>query len=174
MNRNVFKQRNGYNEYYLYIDGEIYELSDFLNELKGENLEGDEQKDLSLKNKKFKIRKKDNFYEIFYSPDLFDFFEPINLKINAQIKIQVYSTFQFKRIKKDYLQESFELYMNDGKNNIKVEENSLRDHGGSTIFVQFKYLNSKIDKIFERKKSDKVTLKQLTLNYDYLYKAMLL
>ena len=162
---NVFKKSNGSNEYYLDVDGEIYELSDFLNELKGENLEGDEQKDLSLKNKKFKIRKKDNFYEIFYSPNLFDFFEPINLKINEQIKIQVYSTFQFYEIKEDYLQEGFELYLNDGKNNIKVEEKALRNHGGSTIFVQFKYLNSKIDKIFERKESDKVTLKQLSLNY---------
>ena len=162
MKKNVFKIISEQNEYFLYIDGEIYELSNFLDEIKKKNLEENEQKDLSVKNKKFKIRKIEKYYEIFHSPILIDFFEPINLKINEQIKIPVYSTYQFYAIKEDYLQESFELYLNNDK---KVEELSLKNHGGSTIFVQYKYSNSKKDNIFERKESDQVTLKKLSLNY---------
>ena len=165
MKKDVFIKKNVQNEYILNIDEEIFELSEFLVQIKSMELTINEQKALTLRNKTFQITKKEKYYEILLYPILIDFFEPIKLKINEQRKFDLYSSYQFYAIKKEFLQENFELILKDKK----IEEQSLRDHSGSTIFVQFKGTYSPKHNVFERHVFSQATLKQLSLNYSEFF-----
>ena len=77
----------------------------------------------------------------------------------------VYSKYVFYVIKNDYLQEKFELILNDKI----IEEQSLRNYAGSTIFVQFRQKNSPSNYVFERQISNQLALKQLSLNYSAFF-----
>ena len=144
----LFRLNTDKNNYILKIDEEVFELPAFLEKLENMKLEENAEKELHFGEKIFLIKKFKQYFRVLFTSYIIDFFTPIILKINEQKEFMVFSTFQFRVIKKDYLQKEFNLIFNDKI----VEEKTLNKYAGSTIYVQFK--NS----------ANQITLRQLIGN----------